>query len=330
MTRMTFRHMCSAVAAACFMTISAGAAVAQDYPKQPISFVVPMAPGGGVDTVSRSVAQLLSERIGQTVIVENKPGAGGLVAAGYVVRAAPDGYTVFVADTGQLSVTPSLHETLPYDKTASFVPITEAVSAPLFLAVNAASPIKSVEDFIAYAKANPGTVYGSTGVGGVHHLGMHLLATKAGVELVHVPYRGSSQSTTALASGEVPVLLSALPSLRGHIESGKVRVIAVATPERSVLMPDLPTIAETGGNLSDFSVAVNIGFVLPPETPDAIAQYLYKEIDAVMDDKALQDRLMSMGLVPLRNGPDQYRKNIAADTAKYLEVIKASGATAQN
>ena len=316
-----------ALAAAVALVAGLGTAgAAQDYPSQEIHFVLPMAPGGGVDTVSRAVAQKLSERIGQPVVVQNKPGAGGLIAASYVARAQPDGYTVFVADTGQLSVNPSLYKNVPYDTSKPFVPVTEAVSAPLFLAVNAALPVHSVQELIDYAKAHPQTPFGSTGVGSVHHLGMQLLATRAGLDMVHVPYKGASQSTMALVAGDVPVALSALPSLRGHLEAGKLRLLAVATPERSVLMPDLPTIAESG--LKDFSVAVNIGFVLPPATPDSIAQYLYEQIGEVMKDPALQKQLMTMGLVPMMNTPAEYGRNIEADTVKYREVIEASGATA--
>lgn len=306
------------------LAIGSTAAVANDYPSRDVTFVVPMAPGGGVDSVSRTVAQMLSQSIGQPVIVENRPGAGGVIAASYVARAEPDGYTIFVADTGQLSVNPSLYENLPYDPDTSFVPVTEAVAAPLFLAVGADVPVESVEELIEYAKENPGTAFGSTGVGSVHHLGMQLLSSQADLDLMHVPYKGASPLTTALVSGEIPMALSALPSLRGHLDSGAIRLLAVATPERTELMPEVPTIAESG--VDDFSVGVNIGFVLPPESPQHIADYLYEQISEVLADNELRERLMQMGLVPMGNTPKEYAANIQADTELYRGVIEASGA----
>ncbi|MCK9511159.1 MAG: tripartite tricarboxylate transporter substrate binding protein [Pigmentiphaga sp.] len=304
------------------LAIGGGAAGAQTYPTKDIQFIVPMAPGGGVDTVSRTVAQMLAERVGQPIIVENRPGAGGLIAAGYVARANPDGYTVFVADSGQLSVNPTLYKDLPYDRSKPFVPITEAVSTPLFLAVNADLPIHSVPEFLEYARAHPGMPYGSVGVGSVHHLGMQMLVTQAGLDMVHVPYKGSSQTTTALIGGEVGVILSALPSLKGHIESGRVRVIGVATPERTELMPDLPTIAE--GGLPGYNALVNIGFVLPPETSGEIAQFLHQEIKGLLEQPEFQQRLKTMGLIPLASSPQEYAAKIAADTAKYKQVIESA------
>lgn len=319
-------HLVLASLATLAITATFTVSATDTYPSQSINFIVPMAPGGGTDTVSRTVAQILGQRIGHPVVVENKPGAGGLIAASYVARAKPDGYTVFVADTGQLSVNPSLYKELPYDPDTKFVPVTEAVSAPLFLAVNAALPVSSVEELIEYAKSNPGLAFASPGVGSVHHLGMQALASRAGVDFVHVPYRGASQATTALVSGEVPVALSAYPSLRGHLDSGKVRVIAVATPERTVLMPELPTIAETPG-LEGFSADVNVGFVLPPATPATVAAYLHEQIVDILSDPDFEHRLLNMGLVPIGNTPSDYAKNIEADTAKYRELIRISGAS---
>ncbi|RZS84257.1 Bug family tripartite tricarboxylate transporter substrate binding protein [Pigmentiphaga kullae] len=311
--------------AAVFMFTGIATAYAQTYPSQPMHFIVPMAPGGSVDTLARLMAEMLTKKVGQTIVVENKSGAGGVLAASYVARAKPDGYTVFVADTGQLSVNPSLYKDLPYDKSTVFVPVTEAVSAPLFLAVNAKLPVRSVQEFIDYAKKHPGLLFGSTGVGSVHHLGMQLLAVRAGIKMVHVPYKGASQSTVALVGGEVQAALTALPSIRNYVAGGEVRLLAVATPERSVLMPELPTVSESG--IKDFRVAVNVGFVLPPGTPVPVANYLHTQITEVLADKGFQQRLITMGLVPMGSTAAEYARNIADDTATYRAVIEASGAS---
>jgi tripartite-type tricarboxylate transporter receptor subunit TctC len=304
------------------------AAMAQTYPDKPIRFVVPMAPGGAVDTVSRSVANVLSKKIGQTVVVDNKPGAGGSIAAGFVANATPDGYTVFVADTGQLSINPSLYKKLPYDTSKNFVAVTEAVAAPLYLAVNAELPIKSVQELIAYGKAAKlPLAYGSVGVGSVHHLGMELFVSKSGIKANHIPFKGASQSAVALASGEVQVALSAMPSLKPLVTAGKVRLLAVTTAQRVPQTPDIPTVAESG--VAGYSVAVNVGFVLPPNTPEAIANSLYREMTDVLNTAEVQTQLTNMGLVMMRSSPRDYANAIKEDTDKYRALIKATGAVAE-
>ncbi len=302
--------------------------VAQPYPNKPLRFVVPMAAGGSVDVVSRSVAQVLSQKLGQSIVVDNKPGAGGSLAAAYVANAAPDGYTVFVADTGQLSINPSLYKKLPYDTTKLFVPVTEAVAAPLYLAVNSELPIKSVRELIALTKAQSAPLaFASTGVGSVHHLGMEYLASKTGMKLNHIPYKGGSPAATALAAGEVQAAFLALSSLRPFLASNKVRILAVGTSQRNPATPEIPTVMEAG--VSDFSVAVNIGFVLPPNTPDAIAQKLHRDILEALGTPEVQKQLASLGFVPIGNTSAQFGQNIQTDFAKYRAMIKLTGASAE-
>ncbi|CAN5514369.1 tripartite tricarboxylate transporter substrate binding protein [soil metagenome] len=303
-------------------------AFAQAYPDRPVRFVVPMAPGGSVDVVSRAVAQVLAQRLGQSVVVDNKPGAGGALAASFVSGAAPDGYTVFVADTGQLAINPSLYKKLPYDARMPFVPVTEAVAAPLYLVVNSSLPVNTVQEFIAYAKAqNAPLAYGSTGVGSVHHLGMEHLASATGIKVNHIPYKGAAQSSAAVAAGEVQAAFSALPSLRPLIAAGKVKVLAVALPARTALTPEVPTIAESG--VKGFDASVTIGFVLPPRTSDAIAQRLQREIIQALATVEVQKQLAALGLVPMGNTSAQYGQNIESDTVKYRDLIKLTGATAE-
>ncbi len=303
-------------------------ALAQSYPDKPIRFIVPMAPGGAVDSVSRAVAQALSKKMGQTVLVDNKPGAGGSIAAGFVSNAPPDGYTVFVADTGQLSINPFLYKKLPYDTSKGFVAVTDAVAAPLYLAVNADLPIKSVQELLAYARtAKDPLAYGSVGVGSVHHLGMELLVSKTGIKATHIPFKGSSQAAVALASGEVQMALSAMPSLKPLVSAGKVRILGVTTPQRVAQTPDVPTVSESG--VSGFSVAVNVGFVLPPNTPEAIVTSLYRDMSDVLAQPEVQTQLTSMGLVMLKSNPRDYANAIKEDADKYRALIKSTGAVAE-
>ena len=311
-----------AVAAAVAIALPGAGAFAQDYPNKPITFIVPMGPGGGVDTISRLVGQQLSSQIGQSVVVENKAGAGGAVAASFVARANPDGYTVFVADTGQLSINPSLYAKLPYDASKPFVTITEAVVTPLFLAVNADLPVKSVKDLVDYAKKNSVT-YGTTGVGSVHHLSMERLASQSGVKLTHVPYKGAAQAVVALSAGEVNVAFSAMPSLKPHVEAGRVRIIGVSSSSRLPLLPDMPTVAEQG--LPGFDAAPGIGFVLPPGTPDAIATRLHGEFVKALAAPKVKQTIEAMSMVPRNSTPQEYAKQVQTDADKYRQVIQKVG-----
>jgi tripartite-type tricarboxylate transporter receptor subunit TctC len=320
-------HFAALLAMVCLFG-SGNSAFAQPYPNKPLRFVVPMAAGGSVDIVSRSVAQVLSQKLGQSIVVDNKPGAGGSLAAAYVSSAAPDGYTVFVADTGQLSINPSLYKKLPYDTNKLFVPVTEAVAAPLYLAVNSELPIKSVQELIAFTKAQSAPLtFASTGVGSVHHLGMEYLASKTGMKVNHIPYKGGSPAATALAAGEVQAAFLALSSLKPFLASGKVRILAVGTSQRNPATPDIPTVTEAG--VTDFSVAVNIGFVLPPNTPDAIAQKLHNGILEALGAPEVQKQLASLGFVPIGNTSAQFGQNIQNDLAKYRTMIKLTGASAE-
>lgn len=322
------KDLCLALLAIVCLFGSISSAFSQPYPNKPLRFVVPMAAGGSVDVVSRSVAQVLSQKLGQSIVVDNKPGAGGSLAAAFVSNAAPDGYTVFVADTGQLSINPSLYKKLPYDTNKLFVPVTEAVAAPLYLAVSSEVPVKSVQDLIAFTKSQSAPLtFASTGVGSVHHLGMEYLASKTGMKVTHIPYKGGSPAATALAAGEVQAAFLALSSLRPFLASGKVRVLAVGTSQRVPATPEIPTVTEAG--VSDFSVAVNIGFVLPPNTPDAIAQRLHRDILEALGTPDVQRQLASLGFVPIGNSSAQFGKNIQADLAKYRAMIKLTGATAE-
>lgn len=304
------------------IALSAACAFAQSFPDKPIHLIAPMAPGGAVDTIARLVGQQLSVQIGQPVVVENKPGAGGAVAAGFVARANPDGYTLFAADTGQLSINPSLYKTLPYDTSKPFVPVMEAVTTPLFLAVNASLPIHSVKELIAYAKTHP-LSYGSTGIGSVHHLSVESLALQTGMKLTHVPYKGASPAAVALAAGEVNVAAASLSSLRPYLATGRIRLIAVTTRNRATVMPDVPSMAESG--VAGYDVAVGIGFVLPPGTSQSVASRLHDGLVKAMASPDVKQKLEALGWEIRAGSQQQYAQQIKEDTTKYRKVIDATG-----
>ena len=234
--------------------------------------MVPYGAGGSPDVIARVLGQRLAENLGQQVVVDNRPGAGGIIAAEIVAKSPADGYTLFIADTGHVAINPSLYPKLPYDPLRDFTPVTLAVSTPLFLAANAALQIESVKQFIDYAKAKPGVLYGSSGNGSSHHLGMELFRLLTGVSMTHVPYKGVAQSVPAVITGDVAVIFAALPSLAPHVKTGKIRLIAVGTAKRTPIMPDVPTVAESGA--PGFEIDADIGFLAPTGTPREVVAKL--------------------------------------------------------
>jgi len=300
-----------------------GQALGQSFPSQTIRFVVPYGSGGSPDVMSRIIARKLAENIGQAVVVDNKPGASGIIAAEIAAKAAPDGYTLFIADTGHVAINPALRPKLPYDPVRDFTPVTLAVSTPLFLAATTKLPIHTVNELIAYAKANPGQPYGSSGNGSPHHLAVELLKLLTGVNLMHIPYKGVAQSVPALVSGEVTVIFAALPSLAPHIKSGKVRLLAVGTAQRTPIMPDVPTLAESGA--PGFEIDADIGFLAPAGTPKDVVLKLNSEILKVLHDPEIKQRLVSLGIEATGTTPEQYAEAIRVKIQKYAKLVKDAG-----
>jgi tripartite-type tricarboxylate transporter receptor subunit TctC len=302
----------------------AGSAAAQgNFPNKPIRLVVPYGAGGGPDVLSRTLSQKVSESTGQPVIVDNRPGAGGIVAAEIVQKAAPDGYTLFVADTGHLGISPTLIPKLPYDPLKDFTPVILAVSTPLFLATSTSYPFETVKQFIDYAKAKPGLPYGSSGNGSAHHLTMEWFRSMAGINLTHIPYKGVAQSVPALVSGDVAAIFVALPSIAAHVQSGKVRILGVALRERTKLRPDAPPIADT---LPGFDVNLTIGIMAPAGTPRDVVQTLYGQFAKAVHAPDVAQRFAALGIVPEAGTPEQYAALIKADQQKFAKMIKDTGA----
>jgi len=305
------------------LLLGVGQACAQSFPSRAIHFVVPYGSGGSPDVMSRILAQKLGENVGQPVVVDNRPGASGIIAAEVVVKAAPDGYTLFIADTGHVAINPALRSKLPYDPVRDFTPITLAVSTPLFLAATATLPIYTVKDLIAYAKSKPGQPYGSSGNGSPHHLAVELFKLLTGVNMTHVPYKGVAQSVPALVAGDVTVLFAALPSLSPHVKSGRVRLLAVGTANRTPIKPEVPTLAESGA--PGFEIDADIGFLAPAGTPQEIVLKLNAEILKVLRMPEVKQRLATLGIDVMGTTPEQYAEAIRAKIQKYAKLVKDAG-----
>lgn len=297
---------------------------AQGFPARPIRFVVPFGTGGAPDVVARVIGKRLGENLAQQVVVDNRPGASGIIAAELVAKAPADGYTLFVSSIHHLAINPALFPKLPYDPIRDFAPVTLAVTTPLFLTVSAALPVGSVMELVAYAKANPGLPFGSSGNGSQHHLGMELFKLLTGVDMTHIPYKGVAQSVPAILSGDIALMLVALPSVLPHVKTGKVRLLAVAEAKRSPLMPDVPTIAEAG--VPGYEISPEIGFVAPAGTAKDVIAKLNREIVKVLKSAEVVQQLMPLGIDPIGSTPEQYAESIRRNIEKYGKLVKMSGA----
>lgn len=298
-------------------------ASAQSFPSKPIRIVVPYAPSGILDVLARYVAKNMAESIGQPVIVENKPGAGGIIAAQHVAKAAADGYTVFFVANSDYAITPALHSTLPYDPVRDFAPVTQALRGYMSLIANAGTGIKSVPELIARAQARPGAInYGSPGNGTMHHLGMERFKRAAKVDLMHVPYTGVTQATPALVSGDISVMFATMASVSTFIDNGQLAVVAVASPQRSASRPDLPTVAET---LPGFAMESNMGFVVPAATPRPIIDRLNSEIAKALKMPNMRAELQRLDVELVAGTPEQFGEQIRKDQEFYARLVRDIG-----
>jgi tripartite-type tricarboxylate transporter receptor subunit TctC len=307
--------------------IANGTAWAQAaYPSKPVRVSVPFTPGGAADIVARQVGQKLGEAWSQAVVIENRPGAGGAIAADYVVKSPPDGYSLLVADFGQLCINPALNPKLSYQPLRDLQPISPVAAVPLFYAVNPSLPITSVQTFIDYVKAHPGFAYGTVGVGTSHHLSMELLRVRTGINLNHIPYKGGAQSIPAAIAGDVGLVISALGALLPHVKSGKLRLIGVTTLARSPLAPEVAPISDVvpGYNVSDM-----VGFLAPAQTPGAIAQSLNQAIVSIVQTPDFVKRLGELGLEARVSSPAQYTELIRTTSQVFGKLIKDLGITAE-
>lgn len=314
-----------------FTTLALGAAVAlpageaaaqAGWPSRPIRFVVPLPPGGSPDYLSRLLAERLQPALGQPLVVENKPGAGGNIAREFVARQPADGYTILMSESSHVMAA-GIGARLPYDPIKDFQPISLAATIPFGLTVNAGMPVHSLKEFIAYAKASPRPLtYGTAGIGAPHHFAVELLRSMTGINVVHVPYKGSAGIIPALLSGEIDFTIAAVNSLLPHFKSGKLRPIAMAGSSRTAILPDVPTIAEAGP-LPSYAVDVWLGVMAPAGTPRSIIDRLNGEINRVVrDPQIVRERLNTVGLEAVGTTPEQLLEVMQADLAKYTKLAR--------
>ncbi|TDP72831.1 Bug family tripartite tricarboxylate transporter substrate binding protein [Roseateles toxinivorans] len=296
-------------------------ATAQSFPSKPIRWLVPYAAGGGSDFLARTIGQTLSSQVGQTVVVDNKPGANTAIAAAETARSPADGYTVLSADNGTLIFNPVLYKTLSYNPVKDLAPVTLMGRFPMILVVGPSLPVTSAKDFIAKAKATPeGLNYGSAGAGSPHHLAMELLKVETGLTMTHVPYRGAAPALAEVAGGQVPAMMVDLAAGAAFIKSGKVKALAVANAKRLPQLPDVPTFAELG--YKNVEAAALVGMVVPVATPADVITALNKQVVAAINEPAVHKRLSDFGVEPVGNTPAQFAELLKSETARWQKLIR--------
>jgi tripartite-type tricarboxylate transporter receptor subunit TctC len=320
---MMLRRLGCFLAAAAFALLAAAPAAAQDYPTRNIKIVIAFPPGGPTDFVGRLLADKFKDLLGQTVIIENKPGANGAIGAESVARAAPDGYTLFLTTSGAVTITPNLRADTPYDTLRDFAPISEVVGNTEVLVVRPELGVNSAKDLVAMAKAKPATLaFASTGVGSPPHIALELLQTAAGVKFVHVPYRGAAPAITDLLGGQVATMFADAPVLMPHIQGGKLKAIGVSSGTRNPMLPDVPTLREQG---YDTVVDNWYGLLAPAKTPPAIIAKLNQAVRTALNDPVLRDKLVKSGAIPVASSPEEFAKFLKDELERMGKVIREHG-----
>ncbi len=298
-------------------------AFAQPYPNHPVRLIVPYAPGGGSDTTSRIMAKPLAELFGQQIVIDNRPGAGTIIGAELAAKSPPDGYTLFSGITGTMAINPSIYAKLPYDPVRDFAPIAMIATGPNVLVVHPSVPAKNVNELIALAKKNPGQLtYASSGTGGAPHLAGELFKYMAGIDMVHVPYKGAAPATLDVLSGNVQVMFGGLAPVVPQVKAGKLRALAVAGAKRSQALPDVPSLAET---LKGYDGSTWFAIFAPAGTPNDIINKVSADLATVMSRKDVSDQLLVQGYEPWIMGPKELGPFVSQEIAKWAKVIKAAG-----
>ena len=304
--------------------LHAACAAAQAWPAKPIRLMVPFPPGGSTDIVARIVAQKLAERLGQSIVIENRGGAGGTLGTAVVAKAAPDGYTLTVASTSTHVVAPGVYAKLDYDPVKDFAPVGLMAVSPYLLVVNPSLPAKSLQELVALAKKQPGKLnYASAGVGSTTQLAMEMLKSASGTFILHIPYNGNGPAGTALIAGQVDVLFGSLPALLPHAKSGRARALAVGTPKRSPSLPDVPTVAELG--YPGFDASLWLAIMAPAGTPQPVIERLNKEIGVLVSAADTREAFDKAGTEPLTGSPADLAAMIRDGVPKYAQIIKTAG-----
>jgi len=307
-----------------FLLLAASATYGQNYPSRPIKVVVPYAAGGLPDTIARLMGAKIGESLGQQLVVENRGGAGGIVGTAEVAKSPPDGYTLLVADVGQIAINPHVFSKLPYEPLKDLAPVSLVGTSALYLVAHASVRANNFRELVALARAEPGKLnYGSSGTGSIHHLATEALKAALGLDMVHVPYKGTGQSVPALLGGQVALLYAALPSIESHVKAGKVKILAVSTSQRSPQTPDVPTVAEMG--VPGYEFVAEIGVLAPAGTPAEIIGLLSREISKAVKQPDLVQRFAQLGIDPVGSTPEAYAAINRADYEKFARVVKISG-----
>ncbi len=303
-----------------------GPANAQSYPTKAIRVLVPQAPGGGNDTIARMIGQKLTVALKQQFAIDNRPGAGGMIAAELASKAPPDGYTLLLSNVATMAIIPNVQKKPPYDPLKDFEPISLLAQAPLLVVVHPSRPVKSMKDLVALAKAKPGQVnYASNGIGSSTHLATELFIMMAGIKFTHVPYKGLAPALTDVLSGQVPLMFSSAVAMMPHVKAGKLRAIGTTSVKRAPSQPDIPTVAEATG-LKDYEAGSWYGLSAPAGTPRAIIDLLNKETVAAMKAPDIIERLSFEGVIPVGNTPEEFAAYIKKEHARIGKVIRASDA----
>ena len=307
------------------LALPAGEAAAQPtWPNRPIRFTVPLPPGGANDLLARVFAERLQANLGQPVVVENKPGAGGNLGTEFVAKQPADGYSLLLSSNTHV-INVNFFAKLPYDPIKDFEPVTLVATIPFVLTVNSSLPVQNMKEMLAYLRSHPGSTYGTAGIGTPHHLGAELLKTMTGVDITHVPYKGAAFLVPALLTSEITFSIASISSLVPHFKSGKLRAIAVANESRTSLLPDVPTMAEAGP-LPGYAIDVWFGVLVPAGTPRPIVDRLNAEINKVLQDPdVVKNRLNPVGLSAVGTTPERYMEVMKADLVKYAKIVKDAG-----
>ena len=305
--------------------VAATGALAQAWPARPVRVIVPFPPGGGLDFFARVMAPRLQENLGQQIVVENRSGAGGMVGADAVAKAAPDGYTLLVASSAELTISQHLYPKMAYETTRDFAPVSYAAHAALLFSVHPSLPAKTLAEVVAYARANPGKLsFASAGTGGVQHLAGEILKTAAKIDIVHVPYKGAGPAVIDMVGGQVQMGFTALPSSIQHARAGRLRAIAVTSGKRSAAAPDLPTFTELG--YPQLDLVVWYAALFPAHTPPEIVARMSAEVNRAVNSPDVKAKLLEQGVESVGTTPDQLARFMASESARYGKIIRETGA----
>jgi tripartite-type tricarboxylate transporter receptor subunit TctC len=317
-----------AITLAWLAALAPGLGYAQSYPAKPIRVVIAQAPGSATDLISRVVGNKLSESLGQPVVVDARPGAGGTLGTEVAARSTPDGYTLFMANNSTHGSNPATYAKLPYDAVKDFAPITFAASVPYALIVHPSIPVSNVKQLIAFAKAHPGQLnYASAGNGSTHQFCAELLKSMAGIDITHIPYKGSTPAVAAVLGGEVSLMFANITDITPHMKSGKFKVLAVTVPKRSSMLPDVPTIAEAA--LPGFEIRSWFGLLAPAGTPKPIIDRLNAETVKVLNRSDVKSTLKASGLEAMPGTPEQFAAYIRSEIERFTKIAKAAGIKAE-